>query len=148
MGCTLGCDCDCAAVQGSHQVWFGGMMYSCRLHDRSASSRLEAGLFDEGVLREHSAHVLAVDRPGHGESSPHPTRNLTTFAGDRCVSRPANMRRTGNEQHVHPDIGHITLAKADQPSRQRHPLLQESRSQRLKCDQATNAHFLQSRLGC
>jgi pimeloyl-ACP methyl ester carboxylesterase len=49
---------------------------------RSASSRLEAALFDEGVLREHSARVLAVDRPGHGESSPHPTRNLTTFAAD------------------------------------------------------------------
>jgi pimeloyl-ACP methyl ester carboxylesterase len=51
------------------------------IHNRSASSRLEAALFDEGVLRDHSVRVLAVDRPGHGESSPHPTRNLTTFAG-------------------------------------------------------------------
>lgn len=56
-------------------------------HDRSASSRLEAALFDEGVLREHSARVLAVDRPGHGESSPHPTRNLTTFAGELWASQ-------------------------------------------------------------
>ena len=51
------------------------------MHRRSASSRLEAALFDEGVLREHSLRLLAVDRPGHGESSPHPSRNLTTFAG-------------------------------------------------------------------
>jgi pimeloyl-ACP methyl ester carboxylesterase len=61
-------------------------MTSCALCNRSASSRLEAAMFDEAVLRDHSVRVLAVDRPGHGESSPHPARNLTTFAGEHSAS--------------------------------------------------------------
>ena len=61
------------------------MTYSS-LACRSASSRLEAAFFDEGVLRQHSARVLSIDRPGYGEATPHKGRNLTTFAGENKES--------------------------------------------------------------
>lgn len=50
---------------------------------RTGSGRLEGLLLDPEVLRQHSIRVVAPDRPGYGESTPHPARNLTTFVGAR-----------------------------------------------------------------
>ncbi|KAK9837318.1 hypothetical protein WJX81_005940 [Elliptochloris bilobata] len=46
------------------------------------SSRLEAMMYDESVLRKLSIAVIGVDRPYYGQSDPHPLRSLTSFAAD------------------------------------------------------------------
>ena len=48
---------------------------------RPSSSRLQSGFLNAAVLAEQSIRVISVDRPGYGQSSPHRTSTVESFAG-------------------------------------------------------------------
>ena len=51
------------------------------LNHGMACSRLDGAYFHEVGL-ELGARIIGIDRPGMGNSSPHPTRSLLSFAKD------------------------------------------------------------------